>query len=256
MSEQIYLWPAIHNTSFLNKRLTDEIRLFKLRNYFKFVMIRNPLERLVSAYRDKIAPPLELCGHDLGTDPLVHRFNEVREMDFFQAHRRLILSKYKPHLLKDWARNYGNYELRVDFPTYVRWIVDTSDWRLNEHFSSIIFNAAPCRVHYDLYLNFKNYSREVRLLIEKLNTSSEYFIDHNAHESPQDETHSTLPHYYSLVSEQLKRKLFVRIAKDLDFYYHLYPEESLSHVELLGVHWTLGKPEEYGLGQVAQDYNE
>ena len=247
--------PALYNASFLNERLTDELKLYKLRNYFKFVMLRNPLERLVSAYRDKIAPPLELCDHDLGADPLVYRFRDVREMDIFQAHRRLILSKYKPYRLKHWALSNGNYDLRVDFPTYIQWIVDTSDLRLNEHFSSIIYNAAPCRVHYDLYLNFKNYSREVRLLIEELNTSSEYFIDHNTHGTLRDETHSTLPYYYSLLSEKLKWKLFVRIARDLDFYYHLYPEEMLSHVELLGVEWALARPEEYGLDQVAEDYN-
>jgi hypothetical protein len=73
----------------------------------------------------------------------------------------------------------------------------------------------------------------VRLLIEKLNISSEYFTDHNSHGSIQDETHSKLPYYYSQLSDEMKRKLFVRMYNELDFYYHLYPEERWSHVDLL-----------------------
>jgi dermatan 4-sulfotransferase 1 len=217
MSEAEYLRPAIQRTSFLNTQLTDKMRLQKLKKYFKFMMIRNPLERLVSVYRNKIEPPLELCNHDKRLDPLVVDVNRVPGMDYFQACRRLILTKYSPCQLIEWACSNGNYSLSVDFTTYVKWIIDTEDRDLNEHFSSILFNAAPCRVGYHLYLNFKNYSRDVRLLIEKLNTSSEYFIDHNSHGTVQDEMHSKLPYYYSQLSDEMKRKLFVCMYTELDF---------------------------------------
>ena len=245
VSENDYLKPAIHASSFLNNNLTEEMKLYMVRNYFKFIMVRNPLERLVSAYRNKIEPPLKFCDHDRLHDPLVYNLKYVKNLDYFQVHKRFILSKYHPVMLQKWAQANGNYSLSVDFVTYVKWIVDTRDVNLNEHFSSIIFNAAPCRVRYHLYLNFKNYSREVRLLIQKLNTSAEYFVDHNSHGNPQEETRATLPHYYSLLSAELKRRLFARMARDLDFYYHLFPEEQLSHVELLGIPNALATPEEY-----------
>ena len=236
---------TLMNTSFLREELTHETRLFKLETYFKFMMVRNPLERLVSAYRNKIEPPLGFCDHDRQIDPLVTNVNDVRDMDLFQAHRRLILSKYDPHSLIDWARAGGTYTLNVDFPTYVRWIIETSDLALNEHFASILFNTAPCRVGYDLFLNFKNYGRDVRLLIHRLNTSTEYFVDRNDHSNPGTDTRSTLPHYYSQLSRGLKRRLFARMTRELDFYYHLYPEEQLSHLDLLGVHALVAQPEEY-----------
>ena len=48
-----------------NSRLTDKVlsrlnkynaeeRRYRLQNYFKFMFVREPLERLVSAYRDKV----------------------------------------------------------------------------------------------------------------------------------------------------------------------------------------------------------
>ena len=78
----------------MNVHLNDWERIAKLREYFKFMMIRNPLERLVSAYRDKIEPPLEFCYHDRRHDPLVYHLKYLENMEYFQAHRRLILSKY------------------------------------------------------------------------------------------------------------------------------------------------------------------
>ena len=229
------LRPAIQNTSFLKRGLTDKMRIYKLKNYFKFVMIRNPLERLVSAYRDKIEPPLEFNGHDKLPNPLLSNGKTPKGMDYFQVHRRWILSKYQPWRLKKWAQSNGSYSINVNFTTYVQWIIDSDDRYLNEHFSSILFNTAPCRVDYHLYLNFKNYSREVRLLIKKLNTSSEYFVDNSLHNTTQDETRTQLPYYYSQLSVKQKEQLFSRKTEELDFYYHLYPEEQWSHVELLGV---------------------
>ena len=135
VSEAEYLRPAIHRVSFLNTQLTDEMKLQKLKNYFKFVMIRNPLERLVSAYRNKIEPPVELCDHDKGLDPLVTNIHTIEGMDYFQAHRRLILSKYSPRQLIEWAHSNGNYSLSVNFTTYVKWIIDTEDRDLNENTS-------------------------------------------------------------------------------------------------------------------------
>ena len=237
--------PGMAKFSFQKKGITNEIRLHKIRNYFKFVMVRNPLERLVSAFRDKIQPPLKFCGHDRLANPLLADLKHQGEISEFQAYRRFILSKYKPNSLINWARSNGSYNLSVDFRTYVEWVVDTKDADLNEHFSSIAFNSAPCRVGYDLFLNFKNYSRDVRLLIHRLNTSTEYFVKKHVHSSPGTDTRSIFPDYYSQLSRSLKSRLFARMTRELDFYYHLNPEEQLSHLDLLRVKELVAAPHEY-----------
>ena len=234
VSEADYLLPAIHKTSFLNVQLTDTQRVHKLKHYYKYMMIRNPLERLVSAYRDKIGPPLEFTEHDNKFWPLLSNGKKPKQMDLFQAHRRWILIKYQPKSYSEWVRSNGRYDLHVNFTDYVKWIIDSADNDLNEHFSSIPYNAAPCRVRYHLYTNFKNYSREVGLLIQKLNLNPAYFVDQSSHEAGKD-THTRLHHYYSQLSPVLKELLFHRMYRDLDFYYHLYPEDQWSHAELLGV---------------------
>jgi hypothetical protein len=51
----------------------------------------------------------------------------------------------------------------VDFQTYVRWIVDTPNRELNEHFYPM---AQPCRVRYDFY--GMDISTDVRMGVNKL----------------------------------------------------------------------------------------
>ena len=236
LSGSEYMHTAIVQSSFKNPNLTDRERIFQLKNYYKFMMVRNPLERLVSAYRSKIEQPLIFLKFDRQPRPIVTNITKaMRYMGLEEAHKRLIFSKYRPGILRRWAKSNGSYNISVEFPTYVRWIMDSRDADLNEHFSSILHNAAPCRVDYHLYLNFKNYSRDVHLLISRLNTSTDYFVDRDYHTKPGSDTRSTLPHYYSQLSPDSRRRLFARMAPELDFYYHLYPEEQLSHIPLLGV---------------------
>ena len=230
-----HLRPAIKKVSFLNTQLTNQQRVRKLTQYYKYVMIRNPLDRLVSAYRNKIAPPLEFTEHDNKPSPLLQNGRIPKPLDIFEAHRRWILSKYQPKSYLEWAKSAGSYDLHVNFTTYVKWIINSADHDLNEHFSSIPYNTAPCRVQYHLYTNFKNYSREVGLLIQKLNFNPAYFVDQSEHKSSKDTTHARLHHYYSQLSPVLKEQLFHRMHRDLDFYYHLYPEDQWSHAEILNV---------------------
>lgn len=92
--------------------------------------------------------------------------------------------------------------------------------------------AQPCRVRYQFYGNFKMYSSEMQHIMTKLNVSHEFFYDHPSHDVRTSELLET---YFSQVSVELKRELFVDFYQELDFYYSLYPEESSSHIEILGV---------------------
>ena len=221
-------------TSFQKVNLTDGEKLHKIKHYFKFVMIRNPLERVVSAYRNKLEQPLRY------NRTLEERKGLLEEPQFFQGmkrfenYKRWILTKYRPLDLLRWMQKNGSYELQVTFADFIQWKIDLNDYTVNEHFSSALRNTHPCKLRYHFYANFKNYSREVLLLIEKFNTRREYFTDYSKHD-PWDETKLFLNRYYSQLHQSLKYRLFRYMYKELDFYYHLYPEEQWSHVELLRI---------------------
>ena len=217
VSEIKYLEPGIMRASFLTNRITDQQRREMVATYYKFTIIRNPLERLVSAYRDKIEPPLD------------YRLNNwLRELT------ENIVGRYRRDELERWKASRGSFTIGISFEEYIQWVIETPNNELNEHFAPIINNIHPCSIKYDFYGNFKQLGLEVSMIIEKLQAPREYFRNESYYQHGL-ETTNYVKEYYSQLSLELKHKLFHDFYQELDFYYHLYPEERRSHVELLEV---------------------
>ena len=215
--EGVFLQPGISKTSFLNKSLSDEDRLYKTKNYFKFTFVRNPLERLLSAFLDKISPPLTFKRDHL-TNP--------------EIYQRYILQKHRRKELERWKASNGSFELRATFSEYIEWVLSVDPILIDEHYAPMLVNAQPCRVRYDFYGNFKMYSLDMAQVIQKLNANPAYFSHEGAHKAG-NETRNLMSSYYSQLSEDLKERLVENFSKELDFYYHLYPNERGSHIQLL-----------------------
>ena len=213
-----YLERGLRRGSLLNKNLTDASRLLRMKNYFKFMIVRNPLERLVSGYRNKIEPPLM----DLS--------------DKFPNYiKRWILKTYRPVDYRQWIDQGGNYNISISFPEFAQYVIDTKKEWLNPHFKPMINTCHPCRVRYDFYGNFKMYSQDVMLIVEKIRTKPEYYPNHSLHRSGH-ETSTYLGVYYNQLTHAQKTELYYSLEEELEFYYYLYPAEKDSHVDLLGVH--------------------
>ena len=220
VDEHKYLAPAIQRASFLNTSLTDEERLYKIKNYYKFIIVRNPLERLLSAFRNKIETPLHLAESDI-------------HLQYFEKLKHQILMKYRRVEFSRWLASGRHVPVQVTFSEYIRWIIDTDNDRLNEHFAPTISNSHPCRVKYNFYGNFKMYNTDIAGVAQKLGVPFEYFYNKSSH-NPSTETRNFLESYYSQVDNKLKQQLLQSFSDELEFYYHLYPEERNCHVKLLG----------------------
>lgn len=213
-----YLEKGLRRASLANRNLTSEGKLQRIREYFKFTIVRNPLERLVSGYRNKIEPPLS----DLS-------------MKFPNYIKRQILKRYRPMDFKVWLDEGGRYNISISFPEFVQHVIDTDLEVLNPHFKPMIHTCHPCRVRYHFYGNFNMYGKDVALIIDKLRTKPEYYPNRSLH-APGHETKTYLLVYYNQLSHIQKAELFYKLKDELEFYYHLYPKESDCHTKLLGIH--------------------
>ena len=169
-----------------------------LNNYYKFMLVRDPLERIVSAYHNKL------------TTIINHPYDLVMQ--------KMILQYYN-----DSNSQYPSFSQFVGFFIYSR-------KSLNHHFVPMIEICDPCQIQYDFYANFKIINQDVDSLLQLLNIPREYYFNNIKHlealmpRSIHYNSSLVIDHFNQLSSDQ-RMRLFKELAEDLEFYESIYPGE-------------------------------
>nr|XP_035940161.1 carbohydrate sulfotransferase 14 isoform X2 [Halichoerus grypus] len=122
---------------FLADLRPEEIR-YRLQHYFKFLFVRDPLERLLSAYRNK--------------------FGEIRE--YQQRYGAEIVRRYRAGAGPSPAGD------DVTFPEFLRYLVDEDPERMNEHWMPVYHLCQPCAVHYDFVGSYERLEADANQVLE------------------------------------------------------------------------------------------
>ena len=180
--------------------------IHRLDNYLKFAIVRNPMERLLSAYRNKLEPPL----------------NYTRVKKFPDRLKAFILALKNKSALQEWVslKNYSN-DIHPSFSDTLDFMTKFTLSAYNEHFLPFLKLCHPCALKYDLFLNFKSINYDVFALMEYLGIPINYY-PRVYHPSV---TRDILDRYYKLVPQQIKTRVSHTLDKELGFYYALHPEE-------------------------------
>lgn len=224
VEDKIYLEPALAKTSLLNKTLLLNEKVIRLKTYYKFMLVRNPLERLVSAYRNKIEGHVSYRNQD--------KFPNILKVQILQQYRDSELQFWKK------ANSEGSnirLNISVTFSDFVRHFIETGVMELNDHYRPSIDICHPCIAKYNFYGNFRNFSSDVAQLIKKLQTEPRFYRDKSLH-SDGEQTSNLLASYYSQLAHRDRVRLLGKLYDDLLFYYTLYPADRHSHYHLLGIH--------------------
>lgn len=211
--------------SFQNRNGTQQEHV--LRHYFKFVMYRNPLERLASGYRSKVQRfPL------IGLGEWEPHYNWLRKRIYAYKH---------PLEYQAWIRGLGRQPVNISFPDFVDfWLQSTEELRMDEHFRSIMEICFPCHVRYDFYGNFKNFDSDARVLMERIHAQPQYL--RSGYYSETTKTENIVSEYYGQLSESQRQYVFAKLAVELDFYYHMFPEERNVHKRILKINNDIPPP--------------
>ena len=124
---------------------SNDEQQFRLRNYFKFAFFREPLNRLASAYQDKL---------------------DNRNNAFFE-------DKYGVYIIKTYRQNATSEALAsgrgVTFEEFIQYLVDEVKKKPEEldfHWRPQHLVAQPCSVRYDYIGKFENLDEEAREVIQ------------------------------------------------------------------------------------------
>lgn len=217
VENKVYLEPALKSASFLNSTLTAEQKLHRLSKYFKFMVVRHPLERLVSGFRNKLESPVIFSKRGV----------------FPQSVKRDILKQFQPKVLRRWHTLHGSYNISVGFPLYVQYVVKKAfRHNLNEHFILETDICHPCAMRYDFYVNFRTITSDIADIIDKFEMNTKYYRNESLHR-PGELTREIMHQYFSQLSVKEKLMLLDALREELDFHYSLFPDEKDSHYDIL-----------------------
>uniref|UniRef100_A0A8C6ZHJ1 Carbohydrate sulfotransferase n=1 Tax=Nothoprocta perdicaria TaxID=30464 RepID=A0A8C6ZHJ1_NOTPE len=175
---------------FLGDMKPDEIR-YRLKNYYKFLFVRNPMERLLSAYRNK--------------------FGEIKEYQL----------KYGVEIVKRYRKNgVPSVGDDVTFSEFLHYLLDEETERMNEHWMPIYNLCQPCAVRYDFIGSYERLNADANYVLEQVRSPS--FIRFPERQSwYKPVTAETLHYYLCNTQRRLIKELLPKYI--LDFSLFAYP---------------------------------
>lgn len=206
---------GIKGDSFASKNLTDTAKRRKVKSSYKIMIVRNPLERLLLSFQNLIQSPLSGLHFIFPNDIKIE-----------------ILMRYRSREYREWKATGMGYPLNVTFLEFIMYVVNEQTEDLDPHFQPMTDVCHPCRIHYDFYANTRRCSADMNAIINRLSIDLSSPSPSSYHQYTDK---LRLTEYYSQLPKRLKEKLYRKFSLDLDFYYHLYPEEKNSHIILLKI---------------------
>ena len=184
---------------------TDEKNVTKILNsYYSFVFVREPYERLISAYRDK--------------------FTDKRTKDYLRQYKANILREHRKNLTEEqYLSGMG-----VTFKEFILSVIKTYKEKgvtsLNEHWRPVTSICYPCHVHYDFIGHQETLNEDFIKIMKTINVKdTKLFPEANTKYEIKSKT--LIPEYYAQFSEDTLSKLY-KIYED-DYEAFGYPKPNL-----------------------------
>jgi hypothetical protein len=169
-------------------------RNIRLKNYFKFIIVRHPFERLISAYLNKLN----------------------------RSHVPVTYRNLQKNIIKK------NHEYITGFPTFPEFVqYYLSHYNtLDHHFQKMTDICHPCLIKYNLYLNFNTLDNDIQELLNSMKIPLNYYFNglkHSTNLMPGKHSAASqyIMQYYSQINEETKRKLLKNLYNDTVFYFHV-----------------------------------
>ena len=198
---------GVHFTSFMNKiglpsasALSLSQLQIALNTYTKIMVVRHPLERLVSAYRDKFRTYNKWTKH------------------FQLRYGRKIALLYRGNDVTVEALKRGHDVTFEEFLTFIVDDVIPESERVNPHWDTYQHLCHPCHVKYDHVIKFETLEEDNTAILKRyfsVSNATEFFPKRNMKSVPSKDI---MMQYYSNISKALIYKVYNMFKVDLDMF--------------------------------------
>ncbi|KAJ3598945.1 hypothetical protein NHX12_032908 [Muraenolepis orangiensis] len=191
---------------FLSSLKPEEIR-YRLGHYFKFLFVREPMERLLSAYKNKFG-----------------------EMEAYQR-------RYGVEIVKRYRKAPGGGGKAkgpppkgddVTFTEFVRYLLDEDADRMNEHWMPAYNLCQPCAVSYDFVGSYEHLQRDADYVLRRVGAPERVrFPARQAWYKPV--TAETLHYYLCGLPQKLLKDLLPKYILDFSLFTYPLPNTTAQH---------------------------
>ena len=179
-----------------------------LQTFTKFLFVRNPFERLLSAYHNKLE-------------------QHYQSSKYFQ-------SRFGRYIVKHYRQNASKYSLTrgddVTFKEFAAYLVAEEEGEFNEHWKPIYHLCHPCLVSYDIIGKYETFDQDSEFILKQIGETTIVF----PHAPKSSKTTSNLQKYFSTLDHKAVKQLYNVYAKDFRLFgYNL--EDMLGYEAISGI---------------------
>ncbi|XP_072225135.1 carbohydrate sulfotransferase 12-like [Leuresthes tenuis] len=210
-------WDLVHNSSMhftFNKfwkrygKFARHLMKVKLKKYTKFLFVRDPFVRLISAYRNKF---------------------DMRNEDFYRRFAQVMLRRYAnqptPPASVDEAFALG---IHPSFSHFIQYLLDPQtekDMPFNEHWRQVYRLCHPCQIQYDFVGHLETAEEDAEHLLRQLRVD-------NVVEFPTSHRNLTASSWesdwFSTVPVEARRELYKLYEPDFRLFGYDRPDSILN----------------------------
>ncbi|XP_023127576.1 carbohydrate sulfotransferase 14 [Amphiprion ocellaris] len=188
---------------FLSSLKPEEIS-YRLKHYFKFMFVREPMERLLSAYRNK--------------------FGEIES--YQKKYGVEIIKRYRKGHAKDSSITGDD----VTFAEFVRYLLDEDVERMNDHWMPMYNLCQPCAVSYDFIGSQENLESDAEFVLQRIGAPPDvHFPERQTWYKPV--TTVTLHYYLCSLPQKLLRELLPKYILDFSLFTYPFPNTTTEHCQ-------------------------
>ncbi|KAM4574553.1 carbohydrate sulfotransferase 14 [Fundulus diaphanus] len=186
---------------FLSSLKPEEIS-YRLKHYFKFMFVREPMERLLSAYRNK--------------------FGEIES--YQKKYGVEIVKRYRKGRAKEASLTGDD----VTFGEFVRYLLDEDAEHMNEHWMPVYNLCQPCAVSYHFIGSYEHLERDSDYVLQRIGAPPFVrFPERQTWYKPV--TTETLHYYLCTLPQKLLRELLPKYILDFSLFAYPLPNTTIEH---------------------------
>lgn len=185
--------------------LSQELKQNILERYRKFVVVRDPLERLLSGYRNKFFHPNENHKAEYHNNAVV----------FYAKHPK---ARQEHNMRMSFKDKEMTFE---EFLTYWTDVFDANEF-LNEHFVPSYLLCNPCGINFDFIGKYETINTEVKYIFDQLKIDID-FPGRNDNYSSMP-TYALIEQYYKPIPDKLLQKTWNILKFDYVLFGYRLPD--------------------------------